>query len=84
MWADAQRHGRPAEYRCRPLLNAVDQIAKLSQDAKPVKIAGVSQTRQPTQPLVGRSSPYCEDVWRRYCCLTIFFRLSICALVAKI
>ena len=22
------------------------------------------------QPLVGRSSPYCEDMWRRYCCLT--------------
>jgi len=24
------------------------------------------------QPLVGRSSPYCKDVWRRYCCLTNF------------
>jgi len=36
------------------------------------------------QPLVGRSSPYCEEVWRRYCCLTMFFRLSIHALVAKI
>jgi len=22
MWADAQRDGRPAEYRCRPLFNA--------------------------------------------------------------
>ena len=29
MWADAQRDGRPAEYRWRPLLNAVDQIAKI-------------------------------------------------------
>ena len=36
-----------------------------------------------SQPLVGRSSPYYEDVWKRYCCL-IFFRLSIYALVAKI
>jgi len=26
------------------------------------------------QPLVCRSLPYCEDTWRRYCCL---FRLSI-------
>ena len=26
-----------------------------------------------SQPLVGRSSPYCEDMWRRYCCLTVFF-----------
>jgi len=29
-------------------------------------------------------SPYYEDMWRRYCCLTDFFRLSIHALVAKI
>jgi len=26
-----------------------------------------------SQPLVGQSSPYCEDVWGRYCCLTSFF-----------
>ena len=26
-----------------------------------------------SQPLVGRSSPYCGDMWRRYCCLRIFF-----------
>jgi len=26
-----------------------------------------------SQPLVGRSSPYCEDIWRSYCCLTSFF-----------
>ena len=25
-----------------------------------------------SQPLVGRSSPYYEDMWRRYCRLTIF------------
>jgi len=26
-----------------------------------------------SQPLVGRSSPYCGDMWRTYCCLTSFF-----------
>ena len=26
-----------------------------------------------SQPLVGRSSPYYEDIWRTYCCLTSFF-----------
>jgi len=26
-----------------------------------------------SQPLVGRSSPYCKDMCGRYCCLTIFF-----------
>jgi len=37
-----------------------------------------------SQPLINRSSPYCEDMWRRYCCLISFFRLSIRTLVAKI
>jgi len=36
-----------------------------------------------SQPLVGRTSPYREDIWRRYCCLTVFFRLSIHDLVEK-
>jgi len=36
------------------------------------------------QPLVSRSSPYCGNMWRRYCCLTRFFRLSIHASIAKI
>jgi len=27
---------------------------------------------------------HCDGMWGRHCCLTIFFRLSICALVAKI
>jgi len=37
-----------------------------------------------SQPLVCRSAPYYGDMWKTYCCLTTFFRLSICALVAKI
>jgi len=37
-----------------------------------------------SQPLVDRCSPYCGDMWRTYCCLTSFFRLSIRALVAKV
>jgi len=28
-----------------------------------------------SQPLVGRSSPYYEDMWRTYCCLTSFFQI---------
>ena len=39
----------------------------------PLKFAGVPQQPNRSQPLVGRRSPYCEDMWRRYCCLTIFF-----------
>jgi len=43
---------------------------------KPLKFAGVPQTRQQISTvsrLVGRSSPYYEDMWRRYRCLTSFF-----------
>jgi len=47
-------------------------------------LLGCPKLPNPSQLLVGRSSPYCGDMWRTYCCLTNFFRLSIHALVAKI
>jgi len=93
MWANAQRDGRPAEHRWRPLFNAakfgwrplVDCRAVTLQDAKAVEIIwGAPKLVNLSEPLVGRSSPYYEDIWRTYCCLTSFFRLSIRALVAKI
>ena len=31
-----------------------------------------------SQPLVGRSSPYCENMWGRYCCSTIYQIVDIC------
>jgi len=36
-----------------------------------------------SQPLVDRSSPYCKHIWRRYCHLTVSFRLSIRTFFAK-
>jgi len=58
MWANAQRDGRPAEYRWHPLFNA----AKF----------GCPKLPNRSQPLVGRSSPHYEVKWWRYCCLTFF------------
>jgi len=49
----------------------------------PLKFVGCPKPASRSQPLVGRSSPYCGDMWRRYCCLRSFFRLSMRALVAK-
>ena len=43
---------------------------------KPLKFAGVPKTLQPMSPLVSRSSPYCEDMWGRYCCLISFFTIA--------
>ena len=40
---------------------------------KPLKCAGVHQTTGPISAASGPSSPYCRDMWRRYCCLTSFF-----------
>ena len=54
MWANAQREGRPAEYRWLPLFNATVWLTPItrvpcSNSAKtrnPLKFAGVPQTRQ--------------------------------------
>jgi len=46
-----------------------------SEDAKHVEICWVSQNLEPSQPLVGRSSPYCANVWRRHWRLISFFTI---------
>jgi len=81
MWANAQRDSRPAEYRWRPLFNAAVWLTPTtrlpcSNAAKmqnPLKFAGCPKLANRSQPLVGRSSPYCTAVYGRYCCLTSFF-----------
>ena len=90
MWANAQRDGRLAEYRWRPLFNAAKfgwrplPCSNAAKMPNPLKFAGVPQTNETiivtvldelngSQSLVGRSSPYYGDMWRRYCCLTNFF-----------
>jgi len=93
MWANAQRDGRPAEYRWRPLFNAAKFGWRPLLDCSAVTLPrretrwnlhGCSKLANRSQPIVGRSSPYYQDMWRRYRCLTTFFRLSIHALAAKI
>ena len=94
MWANAQRGGRPAEYRWRHLFNAAKfgwrslikcRAVTLPRHDTRWNMMGCPKPANRSQPLVGRSSPYCGDMWRRYRCLTsFFFRLSIRALVAKI
>ena len=81
MWANAQPDGRPAEYRWRPLLNAAVCLtsttsvpcSNAANTQNPLKFVGVPQLANRSQPLVGRSSPHYEDMWRTYCCLTRFF-----------
>jgi len=93
MWANAQRDDRPAEYMWRPLFNAAQfgwrpllecRAVTLPQRETRWNYVGCSKLTNRSQPLASRSSPHCGDMWRRYCCLTYFFRLPIRALIAKI
>ena len=93
MWANAQRDGRPAQYRWRPLFNTAKfslcplldcHAVTLPRRKTRWNLQGCPKLANRSQPLMGQSSPYCEDMWGRYCCLTSFFPLSIRALVAKI
>jgi len=55
MWTNAQRDGRPAEYKWRPLLNAAVwltpitsvQCSNAAKTQNPLKLAGVPQTPEP-------------------------------------
>jgi len=82
MWANAQRDGRPAEYRWRPLFNAAKfgwrpllecRAVTLPRRETRWNLQGCTKLANGSQPLVGRSSPYYQDMRSRYCCLTSFF-----------
>ena len=82
MWANGQRDGRPAKYRWRPLFNAAEFGRRPLLKCRAVKprrrerrrnLQGCPKLANGSQPLIGRSSPYYEDMWRRYRCLTNFF-----------
>jgi len=85
MWVSAQRDGRPAENRWRSLFTPQSfadahyrvPCSNAAKTQNPLKLAGVPKTTGPilaaSGPLVGRRSPYCKDMWRRWCCLTSFF-----------
>jgi len=81
-WASAQRDGRPAEYRWRPLFNTAKfgqrplleyRAVTLPRRENRWNLLGCPKLAKRSQPLVGRSSPYCRDMSGRYCCLTSFF-----------
>ena len=82
MWANAQRDGRPAEYRWCPVFNAAKFgwrplleccAVTLPRRETPWNYLGCPKLTKRSQPPVGRSLPYWGNVWRRYRCLTSFF-----------
>jgi len=93
MWAKAKRDSHPAKYRWRPLFNTAKfgwrpllqcHAVTMPRCKTCWNLLGCPKLANRSQPLVGQSSPYYEDMLRRYCCLTsFFFRLSIRAFLAK-
>jgi len=82
MWANAQRDGRPAKYRWRPLFDATKFgwrplleccAVTLPRRESRWNLQGCPKLAVRSQPWVCRSLPYYEDMWRRYRCLTSFF-----------
>jgi len=82
MWANAQRDGRPAKYRWCPLFNAAKFGWRPLLECRAVtlpwrescwNLQGCPKLANSSQPLIGRSSAYYEDMWRTYLCLTSFF-----------
>ena len=64
MWANAQRDGRPAEYRWRPLFNAYYYKVPCCNAAKtrnPFKLPGVPQTNE---TISAASDPNFTILWR--------------------
>jgi len=82
MWANAQRDGRPVKYRWRPLLNTAKygwcpllecHAVTLPRRKTRWNLFGCPKLPNGSQPLVGLSSPYCEDMWKRYSCFKSFW-----------
>ena len=91
MWANAQRDGRPAEYRWRPLFNAAVWLtpttrvpcSNAAKARSPLKLPGVRQTNE----TISAAGPKFTILWGHVAeilLLKFFFRLSIRAFFAKI
>ena len=64
MWTNAQRDGRPEEYRWRRVFNAAVWLCSkfAAKTRNSLKLAGCPKLTKRSQPLVGRSLPYCKDM----------------------
>ena len=75
MWANAQRDGRPAEYRWCPLFNAAVWLcSNAAKTRNPLKVAGVPQTNDTISAASGPKFTILQGhMGERRCCLTSLF-----------
>ena len=92
MWANAQRDGRPAEYRsppvqrCKVWLTPTTRVpcCNATKTRNPLKFAGVPQTRQQISAVSRLKFTILSRHVEEVLLFNKFFRLSIHALVPKI
>jgi len=68
----AQKTAKHPAKCCWRLLSDIGAVMKRRRETG-WNLLGCPKLPNRSQLLVGRSSPYCENMWRRYCCLTSFF-----------
>ena len=66
--------------RRRPNIMMLSDVGAVTKPTLETRwnLLGFLKLANQSQPLVGRSSPYYQDMWRRYCCLTIFPIVDTC------
>jgi len=62
------------QFGWRPLLHC--RAVMLPRHDTRWNLLGCPKLANRSQPLVDQSSPYCEDIWGRYGCLTSFFLIA--------
>jgi len=79
-WQNSVRGQKPPKnvyivYQARKGLASGERhlCSNKAKTSNPLKFAWVPIPAHQSQPLVCLHTPYCEDMWRRYCCLTSFF-----------
>jgi len=85
MWANAQRDGRPTEYRWRPLFNAAKfgcplleyRAVTLPRRETRWNLLGCPKLANSSQPLLGQSSPYWVWKWCKMFTKTELFLIKL-------
>jgi len=73
MWANDQRGHPLFNVAVWLMLTTRCRAVTLPRHETRSNLQGCPKLANRSQPLLVRSSPYCGDTWRIYCCLTSFF-----------
>jgi len=74
-WSPCRTQVAPSVQHCKVWLTPTTRCRAVTLPRREThwNLQGCLKLPDGSQPLVGRSSPYCGDMWRTYRCLTSFF-----------